>query len=38
MIFIIIWDLTSALTITHDKDFANKTDRIIEIGDGRIIR
>ncbi|MGK0430645.1 MAG: ABC-type lipoprotein export system ATPase subunit, partial [Psychroserpens sp.] len=23
--------------VTHDQDFANKTDRIIQMGDGRII-
>jgi len=27
----------SLLVVTHDKDFADKTDRIIEMGDGRII-
>lgn len=27
----------SLLVVTHDMDFANKTDRIIEMGDGRII-
>ncbi|WP_024768208.1 ABC transporter ATP-binding protein [Aquimarina macrocephali] len=27
----------SLLVVTHDIDFANKTDRIIEMGDGRII-
>lgn len=27
----------SLLIVTHDLDFANKTDRIIEMGDGRII-
>jgi lipoprotein-releasing system ATP-binding protein len=27
----------SLLIVTHDKDFADKTDRIIEMGDGRII-
>jgi lipoprotein-releasing system ATP-binding protein len=27
----------SLLVVTHDLDFANKTDRIIEMGDGRII-
>ncbi|AOW16840.1 ATP-binding protein [Polaribacter vadi] len=27
----------SLLIVTHDQDFANKTDRIIEMGDGRII-
>ena len=27
----------SLLIVTHDKDFANKTDRIIEMGDGVII-
>lgn len=28
----------SLLIVTHDKDFAKKTDRIIEMGDGRIIK
>lgn len=28
----------SLLVVTHDQDFANKTDRIIEMGDGRIIK
>jgi lipoprotein-releasing system ATP-binding protein len=27
----------SFLVVTHDQDFANKTDRIIEMGDGKII-
>ena len=27
----------SLLIVTHDQDFANKTDRIIEMSDGRII-
>lgn len=27
----------SLLVVTHDKDFADKTDRIIEMGDGSII-
>jgi len=27
----------SLLIVTHDLDFAQKTDRIIEMGDGRII-
>jgi lipoprotein-releasing system ATP-binding protein len=27
----------SLLIVTHDVDFANKTDRIIEMGDGKII-
>jgi lipoprotein-releasing system ATP-binding protein len=27
----------SLLVVTHDIDFANKTDRIIEMGDGQII-
>ncbi|MBQ4819697.1 ABC transporter ATP-binding protein [Aquimarina sp. MMG016] len=27
----------SLLVVTHDIDFANKTDRIIEMGDGRIL-
>jgi lipoprotein-releasing system ATP-binding protein len=26
------------LVVTHDLDFADKTDRIIELGDGRVIR
>jgi len=30
-------DGLSLLVVTHDKDFANKTDRIIQMGDGRII-
>ncbi|HRN41695.1 MAG: ABC transporter ATP-binding protein [Flavobacteriales bacterium] len=28
----------SLLIVTHDKEFADKTDRIIEMGDGMIIR
>jgi lipoprotein-releasing system ATP-binding protein len=28
----------SLLVVTHDQDFADKTDRIIEMGDGRILR
>lgn len=28
----------SLLIVTHDMDFANKTDRIIEMGDGEIIK
>ena len=28
----------SLLVVTHDKEFADKTDRIIEMGDGLIIR
>ncbi|WP_411895731.1 ABC transporter ATP-binding protein [Winogradskyella sp. A2] len=28
----------SLLVVTHDMDFANQTDRIITMGDGRIIR
>lgn len=27
----------SLLVVTHDEDFANKTDRIIQMGDGKII-
>jgi len=27
----------SLLIVTHDEDFANKTDRIIQMGDGKII-
>ena len=27
----------SLLIVTHDLDFANKTDRIIEMGDGLIL-
>ena len=27
----------SLLIVTHDEDFANKTDRIIEMGDGKIL-
>jgi lipoprotein-releasing system ATP-binding protein len=25
------------ICVTHDNDFANNTDRIIEMGDGRIL-
>ncbi|HAP68382.1 MAG TPA: ATP-binding protein [Flavobacteriales bacterium] len=28
----------SLLVVTHDQDFADKTDHIIEMGDGRILR
>ena len=28
----------SLLVVTHDQDFADKTDRIIEMGDGRILK
>ena len=28
----------SLLVVTHDEDFAAKTDRIIEMADGKIIR
>ena len=28
----------SLLVVTHDEDFANKTDRIIQMGDGKIIQ
>jgi lipoprotein-releasing system ATP-binding protein len=28
----------SLLVVTHDLDFANKTDRIIQMGDGKIIK
>ena len=27
----------SLLIVTHDEDFANKTDRIIQMGDGKIL-
>jgi lipoprotein-releasing system ATP-binding protein len=27
----------SLLVVTHDKDFADRTDRIIQMGDGKII-
>jgi lipoprotein-releasing system ATP-binding protein len=27
----------SLLVVTHDEDFAKRTDRIIQMGDGRII-
>jgi lipoprotein-releasing system ATP-binding protein len=42
IVFDIFKDLTSKdnlslLIVTHDQDFANRTDRIIEMGDGRII-
>ena len=42
-VFNILRDLSnsqglSLLVVTHDMDFANKTDRIIEMEDGRIIR
>ena len=30
-------DNLSLLVVTHDQDFANKTDRIIQMGDGMII-
>ena len=30
-------DNLSLLVVTHDEDFANKTDRIIQMGDGMII-
>jgi len=30
-------DNLSLLIVTHDQDFANRTDRIIQMGDGRII-
>jgi len=41
-VFDIFKDLTisqdlSLLVVTHDKDFADRTDRIIEMGDGSII-
>jgi lipoprotein-releasing system ATP-binding protein len=25
------------ITVTHDDDFAHKSDRIIELGDGRLL-
>ena len=28
----------SLLIVTHDEDFASRTDRILELEDGRIIR
>ncbi|MFN6014331.1 MAG: ATP-binding cassette domain-containing protein, partial [Flavobacteriales bacterium] len=28
----------SLLVVTHDDDFANRTDRIIEMGDGSILK
>jgi lipoprotein-releasing system ATP-binding protein len=28
---------TSLLVVTHDADFAKRTDRIIEMADGRVI-
>ena len=31
-------DNLSLLIVTHDQDFANRTDRIIQMGDGRIIK
>ena len=42
VVFNIFKDLTSKdnlslLIVTHDQDFANRTDRIIQMGDGRII-
>jgi lipoprotein-releasing system ATP-binding protein len=42
IVFDIFKDLTSKdnlslLIVTHDQDFANRTDRIIQMGDGRII-
>ena len=42
-VFNIFKDLTqelklTLLIVTHDKDFAAKTDRIIEMEDGRIIK
>ena len=42
VVFDIFKDLTSKdnlslLIVTHDQDFANRTDRIIQMGDGRII-
>jgi lipoprotein-releasing system ATP-binding protein len=42
IVFDIFKDLTSKdnlslLIVTHDHDFAKRTDRIIEMGDGRII-
>ena len=43
IVFDIFKDLTSkdslsVLIVTHDQDFANRTDRIIQMGDGRIIK
>jgi lipoprotein-releasing system ATP-binding protein len=43
VVFNIFKDLTSKdnlslLIVTHDQDFANRTDRIIQMGDGRIIK
>jgi lipoprotein-releasing system ATP-binding protein len=43
IVFDIFKDLTSKdnlslLIVTHDHDFAKRTDRIIEMGDGRIIK
>jgi lipoprotein-releasing system ATP-binding protein len=43
IVFDIFKDLTakdnlSLLIVTHDHDFANRTDRIIQMGDGRIIK
>ncbi|MFY7668278.1 MAG: ABC transporter ATP-binding protein [Crocinitomicaceae bacterium] len=43
VVFDIFKDLTSKdnlslLIVTHDQDFANRTDRIIQMGDGRIIK
>ena len=43
IVFDIFKDLTSKdnlslLIVTHDQDFANRTDRIIQMGDGRIIK
>ena len=43
IVFDIFKDLTSKdnlslLIVTHDHDFANRTDRIIQMGDGRIIK
>jgi lipoprotein-releasing system ATP-binding protein len=32
-----IQEKLSLLVVTHDEDFANKTDRIIQMGDGMII-
>lgn len=32
-----VQDNLSLLVVTHDEDFANKTDRIIQMGDGMII-
>ena len=28
----------SLLVVTHDQDFAHRTDRIIEMGDGKILK